>query len=537
MTFPLPYELMDTAVHCLSMVLVQCRQPDGLQDCTCAAQLVSIASVAAEFCSITAQQLLVADGQMDVSAADLASMADAFDGRLLFAAATCLVEQQPLGLASHVMAHANALMTTLGLDCSMFHLPGQPETPASSAALTTGSAVPAAADGACAATALTAQVTEEPEDESELNPLAATFLGPEACTMAMNQFDKAEFEHSVHEFDDRYHWHSGKPIEPAYLGETDTGKRVAQWLDCSLQELLHCPLLYAGMKKKIAQLLQQCENKILLPNPVERAERQKNCLNQARQVLLNYEARQNQMQARAMYIYATSLQGSKYQSPANAARSSSGPKSKQQKGGGSSAAPAQQQQQQKGSSAAGKKPKKLSKAQQIIQDNLAQQASKEAAKLLVVWRQLQKELEAEVRVQGWGPSTLKRVQLVLIKCEQAPGSYLAASLFKLQQAEAAWKATCMQASRSQQKHALEAAPDQAGPQDPLKTLLKLEDGRAHEHAVTMWMTVQDLLSRCDLLFVSYFVRGKPTFPLKRQYNCGEKLTCCLQGPAARRRNQ
>jgi hypothetical protein len=154
-----------------------------------------------------------------------------------------------------------------------------------------------------------------------------------------------------------------------------------------------------------------------------------------------------------------------------------------------------------------------------------------------VWRQLQKELEAEVRVQGWGPSTLKRVQLFLSKCEQALGSYLAASLFKLQQAEAAWKATCMQASRSQQKHALEAAPDQAGPQDPLKALLKLEDGRAHEHAVTMWMTVQDLLSRCDLLLVSYFVRGISTFPLKRQYNCGEKLTCCFQGPAVRRRNQ
>ena len=525
MTSPMPNELMNIAVHCLTIVFVQCRQPDGLQDSTCAAQIVSMATVADEFCSITAEQLLVADDQINLSAADLASMADAFDGRLLVAAATCPIEQRPLGLASHVMAHADALMATLGLDCSMFHLPGQPETHASSAAPAIGSAAPAAADGGYAATALTAQVTEEPEDASELNPLAASFLGPEARTLAMNQSDKAEFEHSLHEFDDRYHWHSGTPIEPSYLGETNTGKRVAQWLDCSLQELLHCPLLYAGMRKMIAQVLQQCENKILLPNPAERAGRLQVCLDQARQVLLTYEARQNQMQARAMKIYATSLQGSKY---ASAARSSSGPKSKQQKGGGGSAAPAQQQ-QQKGSSAAGKKPKKLSKAQQIIQDNSAQQASREAARLLERWRQLQKELEAEVRVQGWGSSTLKRVQLFLSKCEQAPGSYLAASLFKLQQAEAAWKATCMQASRSQQKQALEAAHDQAGSQDPLKALLKLEDGRAHEHAVTMWMTVQDLLSRCGLQFASYSVREISAFHPKRQYKRGEKLTCWFRG--------
>lgn len=92
-TFPLPYELMNTAVHCLSMVLVQCRQPDGFQECTCAAaQLVSMATVAAESCSIIAQQLLVADDQINLPAADLASMAHAFDGRLLFVAAFCLVE-------------------------------------------------------------------------------------------------------------------------------------------------------------------------------------------------------------------------------------------------------------------------------------------------------------------------------------------------------------------------------------------------------------------------------------------------------------
>lgn len=150
------------------------------------------------------------------------------------------------------MAHANALMTTLGLDCSMFHLPGQPETPASSAAPAIGRAVPAApADGAYAATALTAEMTDEPKDESYLNPLAANFLGPEARTRAMNQFDKAEFKHSLHDSDDGHHRHSGTPIELAYLAETNTGKRVAQCLDCSLQELLHCPLLYAGMKKKI----------------------------------------------------------------------------------------------------------------------------------------------------------------------------------------------------------------------------------------------------------------------------------------------
>ena len=143
------------------------------------------------------------------------------------------------------------------------------------------------------------------------------------------------------------------------------------WLNRPLEDYVDCPFLRRGLKNRIAETIRMCTNNDLIRNPTERAQRLKTSLEDARDAVSNYESRQNQMNARAQFIYSCTLSSTKYSGPP--AAGSGGPQKGKHGGQVHGTQPAK-----KPTKAA--KPVKLSKADQIKQDNAARLAAKGACK-------------------------------------------------------------------------------------------------------------------------------------------------------------
>ncbi len=111
------------------------------------------------------------------------------------------------------------------------------------------------------------------------------------------------------------------------------------------------------------------------------------------------------------------------------------------------------------------------------------------------WKAKQAELDKRVQLGGWDAHLQSEVDSFLQDCRQeAAPAYLAASMFKLQHSQTAWKQACHSWRQKKSTPLSLAAPAQAAAQSVLPMVSSgMQD--AMKYAISIWMTVHDLTAR------------------------------------------
>ena len=219
-----------------------------------------------------------------------------------------------------------------------------------------------------------------------------------------------------------------------------------------------------------------CQDVKLVPKAEERQERLKSALRASQNWLETNLRKRDQRQATFMRNYADSIMSTAYQGPSTAAALVKGSHCTRS----TSKAP---------------KPVKLSKADIIRQQQTEKRAAKGAVRQTDKWTTKQQELDRALQVSGWNSRLQSEVGRFLSECKQgAPAAYLSASVFLLEQSLNAWKAAC----QSRRRRAASASPSAAAAgAASVAASAAAEPGSVTAdgipHAVTIWMTVQELV--------------------------------------------
>ena len=433
---------------------------------TMAAQLQSFMDL---WCGVFAQLLTDAASAGEMHIADRAGLLDVLDGRLWHLMACCLAASADTGLSADALQSAQLLMNRI------YQLAGANVADIS----TTASHHPSAL--ACHQQQDPSRVTgttadlNQPEHSMCRNSLVDAFLGPQEAVKTVCQAAPAAVE--VTAFDDAYHWHSGKPLEPTYLGETAESKTLALWKNASLDQMARCYLLPPGKRSRLQGIIRLYSDEKLISRASERTERLARALELAHSWLETKLHKQNQAQATFMRNYAASMMSTAYHGPGSAANASG----KAKTGRAGSAKP--------------QKAPKISKADLIRQQQIAKKAEADAMKAGDRWKAKQAELDKRVQLGGWDAHLQSEVDSFLQECRQgAAPAYLAASVFKLQHSQTAWKQACHSRRQKKSTPLPFAAPAQAAAQSVLP-IISSEIQGAMQHAISIWMTVHDLTAR------------------------------------------
>ena len=170
------------------------------------------------WCRILCELLVQKSASMQPSAASRAELADAVDGRLWHFMTCCLLTATPPGLPGAALQHAQQLMHAI---CQLAGLPAQ-------------------AHIIFLDTWRLSESSHHPQQQSSNSPEAAgalllthnvhgnafvdAFLGPQADPGQHQKQDllpigSTEVQAAA-DFDEAYHWHTGRPLEPTYLGKS-----------------------------------------------------------------------------------------------------------------------------------------------------------------------------------------------------------------------------------------------------------------------------------------------------------------------------
>ena len=163
------------------------------------------------WCTSFQEMLLEATTASALNVEDQVQLPDAVDGRLWQFMTCCLLTAAPVGLP------ASALQTAQQLMQAVCHLAG---IPADSIALSTAKQQQVSSDAQSQqqeAKSLSKGSSLSCGHSVHGNAFVDTFLGPQAACGEGD--DVAAGDEQLALFGEAYHWHSGRPLEPTYLGE------------------------------------------------------------------------------------------------------------------------------------------------------------------------------------------------------------------------------------------------------------------------------------------------------------------------------
>ena len=359
-----------TEEDCLQIRPVAKQQAAHSQS-TMAAQLQHFMD---QWCGVFAQLLTDATSAGEMHMADRAGLLDVLDGRLWHLMACCLVASADTGLSADLLQSAQLLMNRI---CQ---LAGGNQADISITASHRPSALTYLQLQDPSRTTGTTTDLNQPEHSMCNNSLVEAFLGPQEAVKTVCGAVPAAVE--VTAFDDAYHWHSGKPLEPTYLGETAESRTVALWKNASLDRMARCYLLPPGKRARLEGIIRLCSDQKLIFRASERTERLARALELAHSWLETKLQKQNQAQATFMRNYAASMMSTAYHGPGSTATASG----KAKTGRAGSAKP--------------QKAPKISKADLIRQQQVAKKAEADAMKASERWRAKQAELDKRVQLGG-----------------------------------------------------------------------------------------------------------------------------------------
>lgn len=403
------------------------------------------------WCTVLDQLLEDASSAEGLTDDSRASMVDLFDGRLWHFMFHCVSADKPTGLSLQTLQTAKDMMHAICQAVGVAEadmLAGQPPIPGSAADDFASHYVPA-------------------QHRIQGNAFIDAFLGPQRGPQQVD--DEAPAAEELRTFDDNYHWHTGRPIEPSYIGETHEANLLAQYAGADIYTMVHCPLLRFGQRAMLQQIINQETDPLLWhKDPAERLRRLATYAQIAHGWARSNLDTQSQRQARFMRNYADTLSSTRYCMPPAAGGR-----------GGRGAAHA------RGGRGAGRG-RGGGRAQAIIQANTVRLIAESERSRAEAWRRIQSDLDQHAEVHDcWDSYMILSVYNFLEDCKEKPTSaetFLAASCYQLKGEVRAWKQQCYTSSTA---YAAATAAPIAFVQGSSFSML---------HAINIWKHVQSILS-------------------------------------------
>lgn len=376
---------------------------------------------------------------------DRASLIDLFDGRLWHFMYLCTAIGQPIGLPSHAMQVAERL----------FHAICQPSGLSEAQVSSFVVNQPLAVASGTALNGHEAPAANEPAFMT--NPLINVFFGLQAEDLAVPEHQPEAASTAAQElqvFHDNFHWHTGVPIEPSYIGETQRANLLAEYQGANVYRMAECPHLSAGQRARARQVIRQQTDPLLWrQDPRERARQLTEAAQKAYAQLKVKLDKQQQLNARFLQRYGATMDATKYCMPNPAAQEAA---------------------------------RSSRRAQSIISKNTANLRARAWSERHMQWSAVQLELQryAERNNDCWDSYMVSRLVDFLedgVERGISTDTFLAAQCFRLQGELNAWKKQCRK---------LHASVNASGP-----AVAAFENTPEHMlHAVNIWNTVQALLA-------------------------------------------
>ena len=316
----------------------------------------------------------------------------------------------------------------------------------------------------CNATTLKGVLGFPTQHRIQGNPLVDAFIGRQPGVQQPEVEAPAAWEQYV--FDDAYHWHTGRPIDPAYIGETHEANLLAQYAGADIHVMAECPRLSKWQRRLLQEVItQESTNDPLLwsgPDRQRREQRMKQHAELAHGWLKTKLERQGQKHSTFMRDYANTLGKIEYQAPGQADANSNR--------GGSN-----------GRSRSGANTPTVSKVDLIREQNNARKLAEDQQKRSLAWAELHATLakHAEKNHDIWDEDMCKYMASQLDRFFKdwktdtaSAAAYMSASCFRLQGELKAWQQLCSSRARRL-----------VAPKD-----------RNMSHAINVWVLVQQLLA-------------------------------------------
>ncbi len=419
---------------------------------------VGLMSFISQWCGVVDHLLFGGAPELAPStSSDKASLLDLFDGRLWHFMFHCVNISKPTGLSPPALASAQGLMHAI---C---HAAGV------AAADILRFAMPLPAEGAPGAVGAYRTAGPPPAQRRiQGNPLVDAFLGPQPGAQQPEVEAPAAWEQYV--FDDAYHWHTGRPIDPAYIGETHEANLLAEYAGADIHVMAECPHLSKGQRAKLKEVINQetTDNPGLWTSSdrQQREHRMKEHAELANGWLKTKLERQGQKYSTFMRDYAKTLGKIEYQAPGQA-------DANRNRGGSN------------GRSRSGANTPVVSKVDMMREQNNARKLAEDQQKRSLAWAELHATLakHAEKNHDIWDEDMCTYMASQLDRfCKDckidaaSAAAYVSATCFRLQGELKAWQQLCSSRARR---------------------LVGPEDGstpHAMAHAINVWLLVQQLLA-------------------------------------------
>lgn len=167
-----------------------------------------------DWCASFHEMLLEATAAGQLEAADRVKLLDAVDGRLWHFMTCCLLTSVPVGLPANARQTAQQLMQAV---CQLAGIAAN--------SITTDPHMQSHVSGGSQGQQPEAEGPDKPASSSLLvprhtvhgNAFVDAFLAPQAATEGGDGMVAGDQQLAL--FDEAYHWHTGRPLEPTYLGE------------------------------------------------------------------------------------------------------------------------------------------------------------------------------------------------------------------------------------------------------------------------------------------------------------------------------
>lgn len=166
-----------------------------------------------KWCASFQEMLLEATAAGQLEEADQVNLLDVVDGRLWHFMACCLLASAPVGLPASALQTAQQLMQAVcqqaGIATDSITLDTSMHCPVSSSSQSQQEEAESPATSSCSSLVRRHNVHG--------NAFVDAFLGPQAVQEGCDNM--VADDEQVALFDEGYHWHTGRPLEPTYLGE------------------------------------------------------------------------------------------------------------------------------------------------------------------------------------------------------------------------------------------------------------------------------------------------------------------------------
>ncbi|KAK9832186.1 hypothetical protein WJX74_002273 [Apatococcus lobatus] len=284
---------------------------------------------------------------------------------------------------------------------------------------------------------------------------AAAAAGMAALEVLKSSKQQQDMQATQQSFLEDYHWHSGKPLEPAIWTATEQTAIILSKYQ-SPSELLGCWMLRRKYKARIVEALRQCQDRLLVPNKAVADKHLADKCQEAIQYLREYTSREEALLSRALHLYASSLSNTSFINRTSSAAVQPAAKQKQTAKAHKKAAPL------KGG------------ADRIKEENRLRQVAKQQGKLQEQWLHLKQTFNKQNDWLAAGENAI----LKLLKEAASSGAnhlFLEVSIFRAEAHLEAWRKS--QAAISKQTY------------DHVKTSLAEQ---AIHHAATVWQIISGL---------------------------------------------